>query len=79
MHRREFLLSTSAAALAAEAPLKVRQVDIYHHSHTDVGFTDLPSVCRDMQVRFLDAALDACLARKTTGGGRPARAGARNY
>jgi hypothetical protein len=65
MHRREFLLSTSAAALAAEAPLKVRQVDIYHHSHTDVGFTDLPSVCRDMQVRFLDAALDACLARKS--------------
>jgi hypothetical protein len=61
--RREFLSSAAGAALAAEAPLKVRQVDIYHHSHTDVGFTDLPSVCRDMQVRFLDAALDACLAR----------------
>ncbi len=63
--RREFMFSASASALAAEAPLKVRQVDIYHHSHTDVGFTDLPSVCRDMQVRFLDAALDACLARKS--------------
>ena len=63
MKRREFLFSASGAALAAETPLKVRQVDIYHHSHTDVGFTDLPSVCRDMQVRFLDAALDACLAR----------------
>ncbi|MBI4876401.1 MAG: hypothetical protein HY822_17335 [Acidobacteria bacterium] len=60
--RRTFL--GGAALAAAEAPLKVRQVDIYHHSHTDVGFTDLPSVCRDMQVRFLDAALDACLANR---------------
>ncbi len=65
MNRREFLLSASATALAAEVPSKVRHVDIYHHSHTDIGYTDLPSVTRDMQVRFLDAALDACLASKS--------------
>lgn len=46
--------------LAAQ-PSRIRRVDIFHHSHTDVGYTDLPSVCREMQVRFLDAALEACL------------------
>ena len=45
---------------AAQTP-RIRRVDIFHHSHTDFGYTDLPSVCREMQVRFLDAALEACL------------------
>lgn len=65
MNRREFLSAAAGLTMAAEAPSKVRHVDIYHHSHTDIGYTDLPSVTRDMQVRFLDAALDACQARKS--------------
>lgn len=40
----------------------VKQIDLIHHSHLDVGYTDLPSVCRELHVRFLDAALDATLA-----------------
>lgn len=64
--RRRFLLHVPAglscvATAPAQNTLRIRHVDIIHHSHTDVGFTDLPSVCRDMQKRFLDAALDACL------------------
>ena len=59
MNRRDFLL-TLAAPLAAQQP-RIRRVDLIHHSHTDIGYTELPSVCREMQVRFLDAALDACL------------------
>lgn len=65
--RRGFLLSVpTALALYADEPrpeqLRIRYVDIIHHSHTDVGYTDLPSVTRDMQVRYLDAALDAVKA-----------------
>ncbi len=66
-NRREFLACLPAAISAsaqtpASQPAVIRQVDIVHHSHTDVGYTDLPSVTRDMQKRYLDAALDRCLA-----------------
>jgi hypothetical protein len=37
-------------------------VDLVHFSHTDYGFTDHPLVCRDLQRRYLDIALDAALA-----------------
>lgn len=61
--RRDLLKSTVlAAAPAMAAPAGgIQHIDIIHHSHTDVGYTDMPSVCRDLQVRFLDAALDTCL------------------
>lgn len=58
---RRALMETMAVAGAAAPAGKIRTVDIIHHSHNDVGFTDLPSVCRDQQVRFLDAALEGCL------------------
>jgi hypothetical protein len=67
MNRRDFLLRTPAlsAAAAAAAPSSViHRVDLVHHTHTDVGYTDLPSVCRDMQKRFIDAGLDLCLSDK---------------
>jgi hypothetical protein len=51
----------AVSALAASPLKKIRTLDLIHHSHTDVGFTDMPSVCRELQVRFLDAALEACL------------------
>ncbi len=51
---------------AAEALLPssefIQQVDLIHFSHTDYGFTDHPAVCRDMQRRYLDLALDAAQA-----------------
>lgn len=62
--RRELFKSAAfaAAPVAAAAPSgKIRHIDIIHHSHTDVGYTDLPSVTRELQVRFLDAAIEACL------------------
>jgi len=46
------------------APEFVKQLDLVHFSHTDYGFTDHPAVCRDMQVRYLDIALDAALATR---------------
>jgi len=40
----------------------IRQIDIVHMTHTDIGFTDHPVVCRRQQVRYLDIAIDAVLA-----------------
>ncbi len=58
-----FAVAPGAARLSLQAPERIRHVDIIHHSHTDVGYTDLPSITRDSQVRYLSAALDACLNR----------------
>lgn len=63
------LLSLAALrfAFAAELPSPqfIQQVDLIHFSHTDYGFTDHPAVCRDMQRRYLDLALDAAQATGT--------------
>ncbi|MGD0577398.1 MAG: hypothetical protein ABSC08_00565, partial [Bryobacteraceae bacterium] len=69
MTRRDVMKTLAAtAALPTSAMqangLKIRHVDIIHHTHTDFGYTDMPSVCRDLQVRFLDAALQTCLNDK---------------
>ena len=58
------LAALAAAGPAGEqpAPEFVRQIDLIHFSHTDYGFTDHPAVCRDMQRRYLDIAVDAALA-----------------
>ena len=39
----------------------IQRLYIIHFSHTDVGFTDMPGVCRELQRRYLDIALDAVL------------------
>ncbi len=61
-----FLAAFTGALLAAEPdttrPDHVRQLDLIHFSHTDYGFTDHPAVCREMQVRYLDIALDTARA-----------------
>jgi len=66
MTRRDLvkaLASTAAIPMVAQQTTGqgIRHVDIIHHTHTDFGYTDMPSVCRDLQVRFLDAALQTCL------------------
>src|ERR1039458_2361806 len=64
-----FCLFAAGFGSAAEAPStdlqSIQQVDLIHFSHTDYGFTDHPAVCRDMQRRYLDLALDAALASAT--------------
>ncbi len=67
MKRRQFLTAIPAVAGLAQAAgahtgLRIKQVDIVHHTHTDVGFTALPSVVRDLQKSYIDAAIDACRA-----------------
>lgn len=52
----------SAAAEDAPALKRIRHVDLIHLSHTDVGYTDHPLVCRQQQMRYLDLAIDAVLA-----------------
>ena len=42
----------------------VKQLDLIHFSHTDYGFTDHPAVCRDLQRRYLDLALDTAQATR---------------
>ncbi len=49
-------------AFAAEEARPIERIYITHFSHTDFGFTDLQSVCRELQVRYLDIAVDAVLA-----------------
>ncbi|MBL7100319.1 MAG: hypothetical protein ISS15_21890, partial [Alphaproteobacteria bacterium] len=60
-----FGLTNSTRCLAADdqpAPKVIRHIDIVHMTHTDIGFTDHPIVCRQQQVRYLDIAIDAVLA-----------------
>ena len=52
------------ASSEEQAPQFVKQLDIIHFSHTDYGFTDHPAVCRDLQRRYLDLALDAALSTR---------------
>ena len=56
-----FVSAIRAAAPEDQAPQFVKQLDIIHFSHTDYGFTDHPAVCRDLQRRYLDLALDAAM------------------
>lgn len=51
-----------ALAQEPKLPEKIMRVDIVHMTHTDVGFTDHPAVCREQQTRFLDIAIDGVLA-----------------
>lgn len=55
------LLAVGSAQAAENAP-PLKRLYIVHFSHTDFGFTDLQSVCRELQVRYLDMAVDAVLA-----------------
>jgi len=55
----------SLLSAAPALPEHVRQIDLIHFSHTDYGFTDHPAVCRDLQVRYLDVALDTIKATRT--------------
>ena len=66
------LVLMTAAALATTCSLAddtasgpsagIRRIDLVHFSHTDYGFTDHPAVCRELQRRYLDLAIDAALA-----------------
>jgi hypothetical protein len=39
----------------------IKELDLVHFSHTDVGFTDHPTVCRELYRRYLDIAVDTVL------------------
>ena len=57
-----FLAMAHAAGQEEQQAPVIRHIDIVHMTHTDVGFTDHPVVCRRQQVRYLDIAIDAVLA-----------------
>lgn len=52
------IFATLVTAAHAASP-GIEEVYLVHFSHTDYGFTDHPVVCREMQQRYLDIALDA--------------------
>lgn len=58
------LIATACAAGDAADTGRIRHIDLVHFSHTDYGYTDHPAVCRDMQRRYLDIALDAIQATR---------------
>lgn len=55
-------MALSVSAQDPKTPERIRRVDIVHMTHTDIGFTDHPLVCRRQQMRYLDIAIDAVLA-----------------
>ena len=64
-HMAEIAILLGAAHLAGaeeQQASMVRHIDIVHMTHTDIGFTDHPLVCRRQQMRYLDIAIDAVLA-----------------
>ncbi len=70
LHLACVLLVSTVGPISAEedidlTPQPVQQLDLIHFSHTDYGFTDHPAVCRDMQRRYLDIALDTALATRS--------------
>ncbi|MHB1037543.1 MAG: glycoside hydrolase family 38 N-terminal domain-containing protein [Pirellulales bacterium] len=57
------LVSVATAAEPEPEPTPViKRIDLVHFSHTDFGFTDHPSVCRELYQRYLDIAVDAAAA-----------------
>ena len=65
LNRRQFVFNVPAmAGIAFQRTGGIRQIDIVHHTHTDVGFTNAPSVVRDRQIRYIDAAIDLCTSEK---------------
>ena len=52
----------SAEDQPSASPGTIQRIDIVHMTHTDIGFTDHPLVCRRQQMRYLDVAIDAVLA-----------------
>ena len=57
-----FAAIASAAGQEQQDASAIRHIDIVHMTHTDIGFTDHPLVCRRQQMRYLDIAIDAVLA-----------------
>ncbi|MHC4353737.1 MAG: hypothetical protein ACYS0H_13585, partial [Planctomycetota bacterium] len=55
-------LDTRSQGQGQSTPDVIRRVDIVHMTHTDIGFTDHPIVCRRQQMRYLDIAIDTVLA-----------------
>ena len=44
--------------------MRIQHLDLVHFCHSDYGFTDHPIVCRDLQRRYIDIAVDAVLATR---------------
>jgi hypothetical protein len=57
-------LAADAGPEAKQNGTTIQHIDLVHLSHTDVGFTDHPIICREMQRRYLDIAIDAVLATR---------------
>ena len=62
---QQVILALAAAGVITSTALadsSIQRIYIIHFSHTDIGFTDMPGVCRELQCRYLDIALDGVLA-----------------
>jgi hypothetical protein len=41
--------------------MSIQHMDLVHFCHSDYGFTDHPTICRELQRRYIDIAIDAVL------------------
>lgn len=51
-------IAVASTALADNDRNRIEEIHLIHHSHTDFGFTDLPSTDIDLHVNFIRQALD---------------------
>jgi hypothetical protein len=58
------VLAAAAGSSERVAAGTIQYIDLVHFSHTDYGFTDHPVVCRELQRRYLDIAVDGVLATR---------------
>lgn len=49
--------------------MKIKTIDIIHHSHYDLGYTDHPDVASKMHIQFINRALDLVDATKNAAPG----------
>lgn len=42
--------------------LPIKTIELVHHTHTDIGYTDNPIIVNDLHKRYIDIALDAIMA-----------------
>jgi alpha-mannosidase len=63
-----FVLEAGSLTVGREIPLKPQRkwtVDLFHHSHTDIGYTELQTRVAANHADYLDSALEYC--RQTEG------------
>ena len=56
------MVTSQLSAQNVKIELPIKTIELVHHTHTDIGYTDNPVIVMDLQKRYFDMALDAMIA-----------------